>query len=132
MPSRPRQSDGDDLTSRTLDPRRLHEELLAVEAFHREMGIPGIQPGWFESVGRAEWHLRNPSVYRVYEQGGRILGFFALVPLQERCADDLLSRRRSLWWDVRAADILKGPQHEHCFSKSGNSSDHADRFSEPQ
>jgi DNA-binding CsgD family transcriptional regulator len=76
------------------------------------MGVKGIGPDWFHHVGRAFWQQRNPSVYRVYQRGGEIVGFLGLAPLKPGCADDLLAGRRNPWWDLPPDCLLEPRPHE--------------------
>src|SRR2546425_256251 len=81
------------VVSRLLDLDDLGREFAAIAAFHRRGGVPGMGPDWFHSVGRAAWPRQNPSVYRLYEADGEIVGFLGRAPLREECAADLLAGR---------------------------------------
>jgi len=87
-------SAGGNLQVRLVKPES--HDFARLAEFHAAMGVTGIGPDWWESIGRAHWQRKNPSVYRVYERAGRLVGFLGLAPLTPRTVADLRAGRRSL------------------------------------
>lgn len=90
---------------RPIDATRLREELRRMQRLNEKAGVPRVA-GHFQRVLKEGWVSRNPEIFHLYEEEGRLRGYAGLIPIYPESYRRFIDGERFPWADARPTDFL--------------------------
>lgn len=76
-----------------------------MKALNERRGTP-LLGDYFNRIVHDDWVGRNPRIYRLYNIGEMLLGYWGVIPLSNQAFVDFRRGPRCPWRDIKASDIM--------------------------